>query len=182
MIRTIKIVILFLVAAFLAAPQSCSKLDRLTTFHMNFTDTVVLPSTIGLNLPFNMFTPPITTNSEDVFAVNDTRKDLIEEIKIESLDLTLFDPESMDFSFLNSIEIYLDADTLDATLVAWKYDIKNDVGDTLSLEVTDEDLTIYLLQDQMQLKITTVTDKIPMSDASIRIDAGFFINAKILGI
>jgi hypothetical protein len=55
----------------------CKKIDELTQFDMEFNETTVIPSTIGINLPFNIFTPDIETNSESTFEVNDTRKDLI---------------------------------------------------------------------------------------------------------
>lgn len=162
--------------------RSCKSLDKLTMFHMELIDSAEIPSQIGINLPFNIYTPPIRTNSSQIFENNDTRKDLIEEIKLELLSLRIFAPENSDFSFLNSIEIYIVSSTLDEKLVAWKYDIGNDVGKELDLELSPEDLSAYIIEDEIELRLSTVTDKINLSDIHLEITAGFFINARILGI
>jgi len=162
--------------------RSCKSLDKLTMFHMELVDSAVIPSQIGINLPFNIYTPPIRTNSFQVFENHNTRKDLIEEIKLELLSLRIFAPENSDFSFLNSIEIYLVPADKEEILIAWKYDIGNDVGKELDLELTPDDLTAYIIEDELELHLSTVTDKINLSDIHLEITAGFFVNAKILGI
>jgi hypothetical protein len=171
-----------LLFSILSMSTGCEKIDKLTQFHINFTDTVTLPSMIGINLPFNIATPAISTNSSEVFEINDTRKDLIEEIKIEELNLNIIEPEKADFSFLNSIEIFIISDNHPEALIAWKYDIDDSPGKSLSLELTPDDLTIYVIEDEINLKISTTTDKIIASEIKIEIQAGFFVNAKILGI
>lgn len=173
--------ILFLIGLFFAT-TACQKLDKLTQFHMEYTDSTTISSIIGVNLPFNVFTPPIKTNASETFEINDTRKDLIEEIKLEDLVLKTIDPENAEFSFLKSIEVYIETEGENETLIAWKYEIDNSVGNTLSLEVTADDLSTYVISDEIILRISTVTDKIILSDIQIEIKAGFFVNAKILGI
>ena len=149
---------------------------------MQLVDTSVIPSQIGINLPFDILTPPIRTNSTETFKNNNTRTDLIEEIKIDKLILKIIEPENSDFSFLNSIEIYLVPGDEEEILIAWKYDIGNDVGKELELDLSPEDLSAYIIEDEIELRLSTVTDKINLSDIHLEITAGFFINARILGI
>lgn len=162
--------------------SGCKQLDKLTQFSLEYNESVVISSMIGLNLPFNLATPKIKTNSTEVFEINDTRKDLIEDIKLEELVLNLSDPADADFSFLQSIEIYISAEGLEEVLVAWKYDIDNSAGTSLDLETAGDDLSPFIVQDEFTLKFTTVTDKLILSDHQIEVNARFFVDAKILGL
>lgn len=161
---------------------ACESLDKLTQFHLDYNETITIPSVIGLNLPFNIFTPAIKTNTEEVFEINDTRKNLIEEVNLVELSLIIIDPADSDFGFLKSIEIYIESDSAAEVLIAWKYEINNTIGSTLVLEVSDEDLTRFIIEDDFSLKVTTVTDEIPLTDHEIEIQSRFFVNASILGI
>lgn len=160
----------------------CKKLDKLTQFDMEFNETFVIPSSTGINLPINILTPDISTNSESAFAVNDTRKDLVEEIKLTTLTLTLTSPTNADFSFLKSISVYISAEGLTETKIAWKDNIPNDVGGVLVLELTGVDLKEFIKKDNFALRMNTVTDELLTSDHSIDLHSVFFVDAKILGI
>ena len=160
----------------------CSKLDRLTQFYLDYDETIVIPAVLGLNLPFNILTPNIKTNTEEILEINDTRKNLIEEVRLEELSLNIIDPADSDFSFLKSIEIYIESENAEELMIAWKYEIDNSIGSSLVLEVSDKDLTQYIIEDEFSLKITSVTDEIPLTDHEIEIQSQFFVNASILGI
>jgi hypothetical protein len=161
--------------------SGCKMIDKLTQFDMEFDETVVIPSSTGINLPFNILTPDIETNSESTFAVNDTRKDLIEEVILTSLDLTLTSPADADFSFLKSISIFISADGLSETRIAWKDDIPSVVGSVLNLETEGVDIKEYIMKDQFALRLNTVTDEVLTSDHQIDVHAEFYVDAKILG-
>lgn len=161
--------------------SSCQVLDQFTQFNMEFNETFVIPSTFGINLPFNILTPDIETNSESTFAVNDTRKDLIEEIQLKTITLTLTSPSNADFSFLKSISVFIVSENYPEIEVAWKNDISNDIGAIISLQTTDKDLKDYIKEDNFDLRIKTVTDEIPMADHQIDLYSVFFVDAKILG-
>ncbi len=97
--------------------------------------------------------------------------------------MTITNPEDGDFSFLNQIEIFITADGLPKEKVAFKYDIPNDIGKVLEMDlVPDLNLEQYIKKDEFTLDITIKTDKILLHDTDIRIDATFGIDAKILGI
>jgi hypothetical protein len=159
----------------------CDKFDKFTQFNMEFNETVVIPSSTGINLPINLRSPDVDTNSESVFAVNDTRKNLVEEILIKKLKLTLTSPSNADFSFLKSISVFISAEGLEEIKIAWKEDIQNNVGKELELELTGADLKEFILKDKFSLRLNTVTDEILTSDHSIDIQSIFFVDAKILG-
>ena len=173
---------IFILLAMAAAVTGCKTLDKLTKFDMDYETSVTIPATVGINTPFDIPTPPITTNSDSKFSVNDTRKDLIEEIVLKKLTLIVDVPADGDFSFLNSIEIYIKADGLDEQKIAWKNNIPNDIGDVLELETSGTDLKEYIKKESFELRVSTVTDKLIMQDHEIGIHSVFAVDAKILGI
>jgi hypothetical protein len=160
---------------------ACKKVDKLTQFHIEYNESVTIPSSMGIDLPFDVFTPDVQTNSESTFEVNDTRKDLIEEILLTQLDLSLSSPSSSDFSFLKSIEIYISASGLSEIKIAWKEDIPNNVGKYIELETSTKDLKDYIKKDEFKLRLNTITDELLASDHEIDIHTDFYVDAKILG-
>lgn len=160
---------------------SCKKLDEYTQFEMDFNEKVVIPSSSGINLPFNIFSPDVESNSESTFAVNDTRKDLIEKIVLTDLELRLTSPSNSDFSFLESIQIYISAEGLSELKIAWKENINGAGDDVMILETLDQDLQEYIKAESFQLRVNAVTDEILTSDHHINIHTRFFVDAVILG-
>lgn len=162
--------------------SSCDKVDELTKFDLDYKSSVVIESATNLNLPFDIITPEVETNSESEFAINDTRKDLIEEIKLKSLTLQITAPEEQDFSFLESVEIYIAADGLEEVQIATITDITESIGRTLELETSGIDIKEYIKKDNFYLRLNTVTDKVLTADCSIDVLSVFFVDAKIFGI
>ena len=161
---------------------ACDKIDELTKFDMEYSQRATIPSSTGINLPFDVFTPEMETNSESTFAVNDTRKDLIEEIKLTDLELVIISPEEADFSFLNSIEVYISADGLEEILIANLDEVPEDAGNVITLDTSDTDLKEYIKKDEFSLRLNTVTDALMSTDHELEVNSTFFVDAKILGL
>ncbi len=174
-----KILILF--CAFVAL-TSCDKLDELTKFNIDYNTNVVIESAVNVNLPFSVESPNVETNSESKFEVNDTRKDLIEEIRLESLQLTITTPDDGDFTFLESIEVYISAEELEDVKIASITEVPDTVGNVIELETSDINLEEYIKKDSFVLKLETVTDKVITEDHHIDVDTVFFVDAKIFGL
>ncbi|MGB5554126.1 MAG: hypothetical protein WBM83_05650 [Flavobacteriaceae bacterium] len=172
----------FIVTLLFIVLSGCSKIDELTKFNMDYKQQVTIPSSTGINLPFDMFTPDTETNSESEFSVNDTRKDLIEEIKLIKLELIINSPETADFSFLESIEVYISAEGLDEVKIADQTNIPEDTGNVLQLNTADLDLKEYIKKDKFNLRLNTVTDELISQDHELAVNSTFFVDAKILGI
>ncbi|WP_150451431.1 hypothetical protein [Arenibacter lacus] len=171
-----------LILAVMLGLGGCDKLDELTKFEMDYKQRVVIPASAGMDLPFDVFTPKTETNSSSEFAVNDTRKDLIEEIVLRKLTLSIVSPEGEDFSFLESITVYMSAEDLPEIKIAWNDEVSATVGGVLELEVSDDDLKEYIKKDSYSLRVNTVTDELLKSDHEIEIASIFFVDAKILGL
>ncbi|MBQ4913041.1 hypothetical protein J8L85_01240 [Maribacter sp. MMG018] len=167
---------------FIICITGCDKLDELTKFDINYSQNVTIPSSTGIDLPFDVFTPETETNSESKFEVNDTRKDLIEEIKLTELEMIIISPDGADFSFLNSIEVFISADGLEEIKIASLNEVPENSGNTLNLDTVDTDLKEYIKQDEFMLRLNTVTDELLSSDHELEVNTTFFVDAKILGL
>ncbi len=159
----------------------CMSIDTLTQFNLEYNETIVIPSSSVINLPFNILTPDIKSNTESTFAVNNTKKDLVEEIKLTQMALTLTSPSNGNLGFLKSIEIFISADSLSNVKIAWNDNIPSNVDKYVELETTQIDLKEYIKKDEFSLKINTVTDEVLTSDYHIDIHSIFFVDANVLG-
>lgn len=177
-----KATFLFSLLLLLFFNHSCRTVDQLTQFNMDFNETITIPSATGINLPINILTPDVETNSESTFEINDTRKDLIEHISLTSLTISLSAPENADFSFLESINVYMNAPDLPEVEIAWANSIPENVGGVLMLDVSGADFQEYIKKDQFSLRLNTITDELLTADHQLEIATTFFIDAKILGL
>lgn len=160
--------------------SACKQIDKLTQFDLEYDRTFVIPLNSDLDLPMDIPIPDVETNAETSFAINDTRKDNVEEIRLTSLDFTILSPEGADFSFLKSVNVYMSAQNLPELLVAWKNNI-TETADTLFLETTDADLKEYVKQETFELRFNTIVDELLTDDHEINMHAVFFVDAKVLG-
>ncbi len=160
----------------------CKALNKLTQFNIDYHTSFTYPANLPINLPGNTNTPDITTNADQQFAIKDTRKDLIQSIKLKQLTLTITDPSTQTFSFLKSVDVYISAPGLPETQVAHKDNIPANVGNTLDLDLFDVELRDYIKADNFNLRITSVTDEIITHAVTVDIYTKFFVDAKILGI
>lgn len=159
----------------------CKAVDKLTQFNMDFNSTVVIPVPEETNLPSDVKTPDVVTNSESTFSVKDTRKDMIEEVKLTSLELTITSPSTGNFDFMKTINVYMTAEGLPETKIAWKENIPNEAGSVLELNTSNEDLKEYIKKDKIVLRLNTVTDELITTEHHIDILSVFFVDARILG-
>jgi hypothetical protein len=173
--------IFILIIIILVTVTGCRLIDKLTQFNMEYDMSVVIPASTGINLPINIITPDVSSNSASTFAVHDTRKDLIEKIKLTKMELTLTSPSNGDFGFLKSIEIFILADGLPEEKIAWKDNIPSSGVQFLALETTESDLKEFIKKDEFTLRLNTITDELITSDHEIDIHSVFFVDAKILG-
>ncbi|MBU2921585.1 hypothetical protein KO504_09555 [Winogradskyella psychrotolerans] len=162
--------------------SSCSVIDELTKFDLDYQTNFSVASTTLINTPFNLFTPDITTDSESSFEINNTHKDLIESIKLKRIKLTINSPDDGNFNFLKEIHVYIEAEDIDEVEIANIYDLENTNSNTLELDILGEELKAYIKKDNFNLRVRTVTDETINETHDITIDTTFRVDAEILGV
>lgn len=161
---------------------SCDAVDELTKFDLDYTTNYTIESNTIIDTPLDIITPEVTTNSETEFESNDTRKDLIESIKLKTMTLTLKSPSDGNFNFINEISIYIKAEGLAEQIIASGIDLPENGAQQLTLDVDNVELKEYIKKDSYSLRVNTVTDGAITRDHNIDIRTVFRVDAKILGI
>lgn len=168
-----------LISMLLILNSSCKKDVVSIRFKMNYETSFTVPSGNVINLPFNLFSPDVTTNSEAEFEANDTRKDKIQEIKLESLNLSITAPPSENFDFLKHIYLFIKADGVEEKRYAFIENIAE--GQTeLTLITENLDLAAYIKQDKFSLRAETVQDKSLKQEVEIKAKMVFAVKANPL--
>lgn len=175
---------LLLVVLLATLSNSCQKIDELTHFKMVFdeplNDVKILPLMVGQIIPIGPFST--ATNSESQFHKNETAKDLVEEIVLEKASLVIDENSTVDFSFLETIKFYLVAEGKEDLLIASATSISPNVGQTLNLDVIDQNLSFYLKQDEMELKVEILAKEAVLEFFDINIHMEYDVDAKVLGV
>lgn len=158
---------------------SCNVKDGTVKFNMNYSEEITLPSALGVDLPFDVLTPDIQSNSSSTFKNNDTRADLIQSIKLNELTLKITEPDNRSFDILKSIEIYIKTESLPEILLASRNEIPENIGSVLALNTSNENFANYIKSDEFELLTTVVTRKATSSETKIVAKMLFKVEAKV---
>ena len=178
--KYLKIVIMSFFLIVLLA--NCKLIDGWTQFEVKYSSTVTLPQDLDINKSSDVYPSEIEANLKAKVENEGSNMDKIESVELTDLKLRITSPSGKDFQFLNSTELYINAEGIDEIKVAWNDDVPETVGDKLSLSTSSKDLTDYLVKDVVTLRLNTVLNQGITQDYQIGIDVTFLVDAKILGI
>lgn len=159
----------------------CGIIDRLTQFNVSYETDLVIGSGSVINLPFIVQTPDVTTNSELVFASNNTSANRLDMVQLREARLDIKSPEGKNFNFLKSIEVNISAEGLPQKRVAYKYNHTNDNTASITLNVDDVELKEYIKKDRFKIISSVTTDELLTQDVVVTIHTKFFVKARLLG-
>ncbi|MBX0291626.1 hypothetical protein K3G63_14340 [Hymenobacter sp. HSC-4F20] len=171
-----KILFLAPVLLLLAVLSSCDKLDKLLTFYIEDSQSVKIASAF----PIGQFVPltpiAVTTRSDEKFKNENTSANLVKDVKLDRLTLTITDPSSENFDFLQSINIYISTDQNDRILLASADNVPTGVS-TLQLTPTSQKLDKYVKAGSYTLSTEAKIRKPISKDITIRTDSRFKVTA-----
>lgn len=108
--------IILLLPVFLLIVFSCNKINQLLTFEISDSQNIEIPASGLINAP--VISPvPVTTNSQETFKNNNTTANLVKDVSLSKLTLTIADPATANFDFLKSIKIRIGTDQSDTVLL-----------------------------------------------------------------
>ena len=163
----------------LSLANGCKKDGLEISFDMDYSTSFTIQSNTGISLPFDFFTPDITTNSEEEFESNDTRKDKIKEILLKKLALKITAPEGRDFDFLKDINLYIRAEGLEESRYAFFENVPDGLTQ-LTLNSEGIDLAPYIKEDKFSLRAECVFDQTFNQDIDVTADMLFGVKANPL--
>lgn len=158
---------------------SCGKLIH---FNINYSTDVTIPASIGISVPVDLTSAPITSDLAGQSSSNNTSPDLIQSIKVKSMKATITNYPDSSFNFLENVEIYIDTDTKEPTLIAYKNAIPNSIGNELVFDVTGAEIKPYLTESTYTLITRVTKDGITTVDYDVDIDVVFDAGANLLGL
>jgi len=167
------IAIALLLAAFFT---SCDAIDNLLSFTISNETSIQIKSTSPINLPTEIITPDVTTNSSAEFKNNKTEAGLVKDVKLKSLNLTITSPDGKNFTFLKSIHLYISTTDSDEIELAYQDNI-NETTNMIELISTNAKLDKYIKADKYKIRTQVTLKETLTKDVTVKADMKFRVTA-----
>lgn len=155
---------------------SCNVVDQLLTFTISNQTSFTISSGFPLNVASEVLTPDVTTNSSAEFQNNNTKADLVKDVKLKELKLSITDPADKTFSFLKEVHLYISTDANDEIELAHLENI-NATTNVLNLTVTAEKLDKYIKAPSYKIRTKAVIKETLTKDITVKADMKFKVTA-----
>ena len=157
---------------------ACKKIEDLFSFTVSNESSITIQSTTPVNLPFNIISPDVTTNSSEQFKNNNTDVKYVRNIILQSLQLTITSPSPQDFNFLKSIHVYISTNSENETELASLDQVPAGVN-TIALIPTNAALDIYVKAASYTLRTQVVMNQILTQDVTVNAKSKFKVTANL---
>lgn len=153
-----KTILAFVFGLILFVTNSCKKtIDKLTEFDIPYTSNATIPvstfnTTVAATAPFDIKTPDIPTNASSNFSTNKTSADLISEIKMTKLELSV---ASGNLDFIKSVSVSISGTGLSEVLIATK-DVFPTGASSTTLDMKDVNIKDYIKKDNISFRVQGV--------------------------
>ncbi|WP_289666059.1 hypothetical protein [Flavobacterium panacagri] len=156
--------------------SSCNTVDDLLSFNISNSTSIKIQSTSPINLPSEIITPEVTTNSSAEFENNKTKASLVKDVKIRSLKLSISDPSDKTFTFLKSVHIFISTTNSDEIELAYQDNI-NVSTNSIDLICTDKKLDQYIKADSYKIRTQVTLKETLTKDVTVKADMKFRVTA-----
>jgi hypothetical protein len=170
-----------LILAFITALLSnisCKKIDDLLTFTITVENNFTVAASGPLNLPFEILTPQVTTNSTQQFRNNNSDVNKVKDIKLKKVDLQIVSPAGKTFSFLESVHIYVSTNASDEIELAYLDNIST-TATVISLTPTTASLDKYVKAPNYSLRTRIVTKQTLTQNVEVKNLCQFQVTANL---
>jgi len=155
--------------------SSCKKIDQLLTFEIPNSENIKIPASGLINTPF-ISPVPVTMSNEQTFKNNNTSADLIKDVRLRNLTLTIVDPATARFDFLQSIKLYIGTDPSDKVLLASLDSVPTSVS-TITLLPSNAKLDAYIKASSYTLYTEVAVRSTVAQELTVRADSRFQVTA-----
>lgn len=156
--------------------SSCDAVDDLLTFTISNETSIQIKSTSPINLPSEIITPDVTTNSSAEFENNKTKASLVKDVKLKSLKLTITNPTDKTFTFLKSVHLYISTTDSDEIELAYQDNI-NASTNSIDLICTDARLDQYIKADKYKIRTKVTLKETLTKDVTVKAEMKFRVTA-----
>lgn len=169
-----------LISLLLLPLLACKKENTEVSFRLQYQQEYSIPSSTGINLPFNLQSPPVASNSSQAFRNNNTSADRVSSISLLSMDFALSRPSGADFSFLESIAVTISAEGLAEDTLAFLNPVRGENLQSISLQASGRNFREYLSKEEFSLNLRAVTDEIITQDHDLEMNCEFRVTARLI--
>jgi hypothetical protein len=169
---------LFFIAA-AALLQGCKKIEESINLGFNNAGDFPMPPNMPVNTPFTTPAFPSSFNLQEEMEKNNMNINHVKETRLAYLRLNIKSPSGHDFTFLKDIEVRLKKEGVGEKVVAWKYDVSEETGDFLDLDITDDVLDDYLKTNYFEMVVTFTTDKVLSEMLTLSYDLRVNVKANV---
>lgn len=156
--------------------SSCDAVDDLLTFNISNQTSITIENSSPINLPSEIITPEVTTNSSAEFKNNNTDTDRVKDVKLKSLQLIIENPEDKTFTFLKSVHLYISTTDSDEIELAYQDNI-NSTSNRIDLICTDKKLDQYIKGDSYKIRTQVTMKESLTQDVTVKADMTFSVTA-----
>lgn len=154
----------------------CNEIEKLLKFTINDKTTLRIESTSPLNIPLTIPTPGVTSNSQQQYKSNNTHANLVQDVRLEQLKLSITYPNAKTFSFLKSIKIFISSNQTNEIQLAALDNILTGAN-TIELIPSKEKLDPYIKASSYNLRTEVVTRETLTESVDIQVDLKFLVTA-----
>jgi hypothetical protein len=155
---------------------SCNEIDKLLTFTISNEVTFKINSGLAINTPFEVATPDVTTNSSSEFKNNNTNADLVKDVKLQELKLSITNPTDKTFSFIKSVHLYISTTADNEIELAFLDDI-NATTNTINLTCTSQKLDKYIKASSYKIRTKVTTRETLTKEVEVKANMKFKVTA-----
>jgi hypothetical protein len=153
----------------------CKKLNELLTFEISNTENIKIPASGVISIPI-IAPVPVTMNSQESFENNNTNANLVKDVSLKKLTLTIIDPATENFNFLKSITIYIGTDQNDKVPLATLDNVPTGVT-TIELISHNSKLDKFIKASSYTLYTQVTLRSNVTNELTVRADSKFKVTA-----
>jgi hypothetical protein len=157
---------------------ACKKIEQWLTFYVSNETSVTIPATTPVNLPVNISTPDVTSNSAQQFKNNNSNINLVKDIRLNNLSMSITNPANQTFSFLKSIHLYISTDSTNEIELAYLDSIPP-TASSISLLTTQLALDSYVKASTYKLRTQAVCRQVLTQNTTVDIKLKFKVTANL---
>jgi hypothetical protein len=154
---------------------SCNKIGQLLTFEISNSQNIKIPASGLVDVPF-VSPVPVTMSNQESFKNNNTAANLVKDVRLSKLTLTISDPATENFDFLKAIKIYIGTDDPDKVLLA-SLDTIPTGASTIELISSNAQLDKYIKAASYTLYTEVSLRSNVARELTIRADSKFRVTA-----
>ena len=159
---------------------SCDLLSELAKFTVSYSAQFTVDKNTVINMPIDLNSGDIITDSKKTFEDNDADLDDIDEITLDKLTVRLLSPAGGDLSFGKDIVVLIGAPGKSDLILAFKNDVPAGVGSEIDLDASQSDFAEFIKLDKFFLIARVTLDETLNEDHVLEVDADFTVKANPL--